>query len=151
MAAQSSREIPNTYTRTSIIPSISESPFSPSLAEMRSSEASSSLPFRSKKTLNPIPKAKPQAQALDLNPLSTKTPTKQPQLPRRTRKHNVALSLKEVRKAAQSSLSGSNQKSPSDRTDQISSARRKIVDFPEENAAGKSKTESGASPKLPEK
>lgn len=113
---------------------------------MRSSEgSSSSIPFKSKKPLNPIP----QAQALDLNVLSSKTPEKPPELPRRTRNRNVALSLKEVRKAAES-------QKPVDRRDQISSARRKIVDFPDESAAAaKSKIDAAAAaaaaPKLPEK
>ncbi|PON62608.1 DNA replication factor [Parasponia andersonii] len=120
---------------------------------MRSSEpspsSSSSIPFKSKKPLNRIPKA----QALGLNPLTSKTPEKPPELPRRTRNRNVALSLKEVRKAAES-LRESNQKNPRDlRTDQISSAKRKIVDFPDQSAAAKSKADAAAAaaPKLPEK
>ncbi|XP_030488561.2 CDT1-like protein a, chloroplastic [Cannabis sativa] len=83
--------------------------------------SSSSIPFRSKKPLNQIP-PKPQNQNLDL-----KTPEKPPVLPRR----NVALSLKQVRKAAERISVPSNQKSSSDGKAQISSARRKIVDFPE--------------------
>lgn len=122
-----------------------------SLSKMSSSEASSSIPFKSKKPLSSTPKAK----TLDPNLLSSKTPEKPLQLPRRTRNQNVALSLKEVRKAAESRRQSA-RKQFFDRTDQIASARRHIVDSPYETAAGdnvgvKSKSDAGAEPKLPEK
>ncbi|XP_024031491.1 CDT1-like protein a, chloroplastic [Morus notabilis] len=118
---------------------------------MSSSEASSSIPFKSKKSLCSTPKAK----TLDPNLLSSKPPEKPLQLPRRTRNQNVALSLKEVRKAAESRRQSA-RKQFFDRTDQIASARRHIVDSPYETAAGdnvavKSKSDAGAEPKLPEK
>ncbi|KAL5561863.1 hypothetical protein UlMin_031610 [Ulmus minor] len=113
---------------------------------MSSSEASSSITFRSKKPLNQNSKSKPQ----DLDPSNTKTPEKPPQLRRRDRNGNVALSLKEVRMAAKT-LSQSHRKQSLELTDQISSARSKIVSRPEEISVAKQKKESGDSDKLPEK
>ncbi|XP_062080522.1 CDT1-like protein b [Humulus lupulus] len=113
---------------------------------MSSSERSSSIPFRSKKPLSKIPKA----QNLDLSAVSSKTPEKPPVLPRRAGNRNVALSLKQVRKAAESIRESSNQNSPRDGKDRISSARRKIVDFPAGSAAGKKKADADV-PKLPER
>ena len=136
-------------TDTNFSPSLSLSlSFSPSkplsllAAEMSSSEAGPSIPFRSKKPL----KSKPKTLTLDTDPLSAKTPEKPPQLRRRTRNRNVALSLKEVRKAAES-LREPDPKQPSP-------ARRKIADCSEEDgaiAAAKSKRDAAAAPsKLPE-
>lgn len=118
--------------------------------EMSSSEASPSIPFRSKK---PLGSSTPKAKALDRNLLSSQTPEKPSQLPRRTRNRNVALSLSEVREAAKS-ISQSNRNL--NQTDRIASAKRKIVGSPDdETVAGqkvpaKSKNYALAEPKVPE-
>ncbi|KAH7517359.1 hypothetical protein FEM48_Zijuj09G0055300 [Ziziphus jujuba var. spinosa] len=115
---------------------------------MSSPEASSSIPFRSKKALKPTSNSK----AIDHSPLSSKTPEKPPQLSRRSRNRNVALSIKEVRRAAES-LRESNRKQSGDRTDQVASARRKIASWldDDEAPATKSKNDVGAAARLPEK
>lgn len=118
-------------------------------AEMSSSEASPSIPFRSKKLLKSTPKSKTLTS--DTDPLSAKTPEKPLQLPRRTRNRNVALSLKEVRKAAES-LREPDPKQPSP-------ARRKIADCSEAGAVAadatatataKAKRDAAAVSKFPE-
>ncbi|KAK3193579.1 hypothetical protein Dsin_024889 [Dipteronia sinensis] len=103
---------------------------------MSSSDSSQTIPFKSKKTLHF--KSDPQ----DLNPLTSKTPEKQPsQLPRRARNSGVALSIKEIRNAAQT-------RPQQHRTDQIQSARKQILPSPTHQSPSKS---SHASTKLPEK
>lgn len=114
------------------------------------SSGSKALPFRSKKPLKSIQKSK-DVSLEDLDPMSMKTPEKPLQLPRRTRNRNVALSLTEVRKAAERLREPRDQLG--DRTDQIVSARRKIVDFPElgDASSAKPKCRSSGGNKLPEK
>ncbi|KAF3436169.1 hypothetical protein FNV43_RR23261 [Rhamnella rubrinervis] len=113
---------------------------------MSSPEASPSIPFRSKKTLKPAPKS----VALDHNTLSSKTPEKPPQLSHRARNRNVALSIKEVRRAAES-LRESSQKQSRDRTDRVTSARRQIASWPDEAHVTKSKNHGSAAASLPER
>ncbi|KAI9182206.1 hypothetical protein LWI28_023125 [Acer negundo] len=103
---------------------------------MTSSDSSQTIPFKSKKTLH----FKPDPQ--DLNPLTSKTPEKQPsQLPRRARNSGVAFSIKEIRKAAQT-------RPQQHRTNQIQSARKQILPSPTHQSPSKP---THASTKLPEK
>ncbi|KAK0581096.1 hypothetical protein LWI29_010027 [Acer saccharum] len=103
---------------------------------MTSSDSSQTIPFKSKKTLH----FKPDPQ--DLNPLTSKTPEKQPsQLPRRVRNSGVAFSIKEIRKAAQT-------RPQQHRTDQIQSARKQILPSPTHQSSSKP---THTSTKLPEK
>lgn len=119
--------------------------FSVSLAfseyQMNSSETSSIPSKTSKKALfhsrNPNP-----------NQLSSKTPEKLAQLPRRGRSLNrgVALSINEVRKVAES-LHG---RSPG-QSGRPKSATRQIESWPDESPARKPKKPAGEPVKLPEK
>ncbi|KAL5796547.1 hypothetical protein ACOSQ2_001367 [Xanthoceras sorbifolium] len=103
---------------------------------MSSSDSSRSKPFKSKKPLHF------ETEPKDPNPLTSKTPEKQTSLlPRRARNSGVALSIKEIRKAAQT-------RPQQHRTDQIEAARKQILLWPANQSPSKP---AHASTKLPEK
>ncbi|KDP26551.1 hypothetical protein JCGZ_17709 [Jatropha curcas] len=105
----------------------------------RSSMASPSIPFKSKKPLQSTPKSKSAAAA---NPITTQTPDKPPVgLSSRLRNSRVALTVKEVRRVAQ----GTRDPPLSNQTDQIvKSARRQISSWPEESSTCKSHRQRNA-------
>ncbi|KAG7989545.1 hypothetical protein I3843_03G245400 [Carya illinoinensis] len=108
---------------------------------MNPSEASS-IPFKSKKPLL-------QSKSPNTNQLSSKTPEKPTQLPRRSsRNRGVALSINEVRRVAESL----HDTDPPDLSGlQPKSARRQIESWPAESPTRKPKKSSGGPFKLPEK
>ncbi|KAK4281258.1 hypothetical protein QN277_012777 [Acacia crassicarpa] len=115
---------------------------------MSSSEAKP-LPFKSKKPH--ICHSASKSQSPDPISLNSKTPEKASQLSRRTRNRGVALSIREVRKAAESLQEQKGQRQNHDRTDHIKSARRKIAPSFAEISPRKSKAPMDAHVKLPEK
>ncbi|XP_031265750.1 CDT1-like protein a, chloroplastic [Pistacia vera] len=105
---------------------------------MSSSESSQSIPFKSKKPLH----FKPKAETTNPNPVTTKTPEKPSQLLRRARNSGVALSIKEVRKAAQTRT-----RPQPHLTDEVEYARGQIGSWPTKSPV---KPAHGSN-KLPEK
>ncbi|XP_028758339.1 CDT1-like protein a, chloroplastic [Neltuma alba] len=115
---------------------------------MSSSEAKS-LPFKSKKPH--ICHSASKSQSPDPISLSSKTPEKASQLSHRTRNRGVALSIREVRKVAESLQDQKGQRQNHDRTGQIKSARRKIAPSFAEISPRKSKASVDEPVKMPEK
>ncbi|KAJ0089843.1 hypothetical protein Patl1_12610 [Pistacia atlantica] len=105
---------------------------------MSSSESSQSIPFKSKKPLH----FKPKAETTNPNPVTTKTPEKPSQLLRRASNSGVALSIKEVRKAAQTRT-----RPQPHLTDEVEYARGQIGSWPTKSPV---KPAHGSN-KLPEK
>ncbi|CAK9323533.1 unnamed protein product [Citrullus colocynthis] len=106
------------------------------------SSSSSTLPFKSKKTL----RSNSKSLLEDQQSLSSKTPEKPAELSTRTRNRKVALSIKEVRRAA------SNRRPPRDLTTEGSkSVRRQIDSWQNESQSSRSKIPVDKSKKLPEK
>ncbi|XP_044491250.1 CDT1-like protein a, chloroplastic isoform X2 [Mangifera indica] len=106
---------------------------------MSSSDTSQSIPFKSKKPLH----FKPKVETSNPKPLTTKTPEKPSPFLRRARNSGVALSVKEVRKAAQTRT-----RSQPQLTDEIESAKQQIGSWPTKQSPVKS---AHGSNKLPEK
>ncbi|KAI9119243.1 hypothetical protein K1719_009918 [Acacia pycnantha] len=115
---------------------------------MSSSEAKS-LPFKSKKPH--ICHSASKSQSPDPISLNSKTPEKASQLSRRTRNRGVALSIREVRKVAESLQEQKGQRQNHDHTEHIKSARRKIAPSFAEISPRKSKAPMVEPVKLPEK
>ncbi|XP_022963958.1 CDT1-like protein b [Cucurbita moschata] len=116
-------------------------------ASEKISSPSSSLPFKSKKTLRSNSKSLLQ----DQQSLSSKTPEKSAELTTRTRSRKVALSIKEVRRAAES-VRESNRQLPRDLTTEGSkSVRRQIDSWSNECPSSRFKTSVDKSKKLTEK
>lgn len=108
----------------------------------------SSLPFRSKKTL----RSNSKSLLDDPQSLSSRTPEKPAALPSRTRNRKVALSIKEVRQAAESVRGSSRQQQPRDRTTEGSkSVRRQIDSWQNGSPSSRSKATVDKSKILPEK
>ena len=83
--------------------------------------------------------------------MSSKTPEKPAELSTRTRSRKVALSIKEVRRAAES-VRESNRQLPRDLTTEGSkSVRRQIDSWSNESPSSRFKTSVDKSKKLPEK
>ncbi|KAJ7977265.1 CDT1-like protein a, chloroplastic [Quillaja saponaria] len=90
-----------------------------------SSSGTSSLPFRSKKKPH-LNNSDSKPQSPKPNQLSSKTPEKNSQIPRRARNSGTALSLKEIRKVAER-LQESNRVQQHDPIERVKSARRQIT------------------------
>lgn len=111
-------------------------------ASEKISSSSSTLPFKSKKTL----RSNSKSLLEDQQSLSSKTPEKPAELSTRTRNRKVALSIKEVRRAA------SNRQPSRDLTSEGSkSVRRQIDSWQNESQSSRSKISVDKSKKLPEK
>ncbi|XP_030542456.2 CDT1-like protein a, chloroplastic [Rhodamnia argentea] len=116
----------------------------------QSSDSASSIAFRSKKPFSSTSRKVRAcddgvAKAGDL--LSSKTPEKPSCLPNRVRNRGVALSIKDVRRAAESLRESSNRDPPAGR--EAGSARKQI--FSDEAPARKPKRSLAGLTKLPEK
>ncbi|KAF8401863.1 hypothetical protein HHK36_012810 [Tetracentron sinense] len=124
---------------------------------MEPSSASPFNPFKSKKIIRSSSKSASSDETLasDQNPLSSKTPEKPMQLPRRTRNRGVSISLQEVKKieeGLQKSKEGQSDRTYviRSRTDSCSSARNQIGSGSSVNPDSTSSKAQG-SIKLPEK
>ncbi|XP_054802581.1 CDT1-like protein a, chloroplastic [Prosopis cineraria] len=115
---------------------------------MSSSDAKP-IPFKSKKPR--ICHSASKSQSPDPISLSSKTPEKASRLSHRSRNRGVALSIREVRKVAESLQEQKGQQQNHDRTEQIKSARGKIAPSFAEVTPRKSKASVDESVKLPEK
>ncbi|KAI3412845.1 CDT1 domain-containing protein [Psidium guajava] len=117
---------------------------------MESSDSASSIAFRSKK---PFSSTSKEVQACDVGVakagdlLSSKTPEKPSHLLNRVRNRGVALSIRDVRRAAESLRESSNRDPPAGR--EARSARKQI--FSDDAPAQKPKRSAAGSTKLPEK
>ncbi|XP_038887484.1 CDT1-like protein b [Benincasa hispida] len=111
------------------------------------SSSSSTLPFKSKKTL----RSNSKSLFEDQQSLSSKTPEKPAELSTRTRNRRVALSIKEVRRAARGVGESNRQPSRDLSTEGSKSVRRQIDSWQNESQSTRSKTPVDKSRKLPEK
>lgn len=108
--------------------------------------SSSSIRFRSKKTFH----SNSKSLLPDQQSVSSMTPEKPAELSTRTRNRKVALSIKEVRKAAES-VRESNKQQPPDRTGMRKSVRRQIDSWPDATPANRSKSAIDKPMEIPEK